>query len=117
MTNDGATISTQKLHGLLSSDFVSPFHPFKEYFNNVPEWAGHDHIQRLSEQVQTSDQDYWEFCLKQSLVGFVASGLAEKRVNHVVLILQGTPGLGTLTAIHGPVPDPAQDYVDSGNVQ
>src|SRR5690625_261637 len=116
MTNDGATISTQKLHGLLSSDFVSPFHPFKEYFNNLPEWDGHDHIQRLSEQVQTSDQDYWEFCLKKWLVALVASALDEKVVNHVVLILQGKQGLGKTTVLLGLVPHPLKDYVYSGTL-
>tara|TARA_R100001143_G_scaffold63387_1_gene70095 strand:- start:31445 stop:31642 length:198 start_codon:yes stop_codon:yes gene_type:complete len=65
MENKGAKISVQKLTGLLQSDFVPPFHPFREYFSSLPEWDGADHIAELADQVQTTDQKYWVICLRK----------------------------------------------------
>lgn len=58
MENMGAKITVQKLHGLLQSDFVQRFHPFRDYFQSLPPWDETDYIASLSRQVDTSDQDY-----------------------------------------------------------
>lgn len=65
MENKGAKISLQKLTGLLQSDFVEPFHPFREYFSSLPKWDGSDWIAELAEQVQTADEKYWLHCLRK----------------------------------------------------
>lgn len=65
MENKGAKITVQKLTGLLQSDFVTPFHPFREYFSSLPAWDGNDWIAELAAQVQTTDQTYWLHCLRK----------------------------------------------------
>lgn len=65
MENKGATISVQKLTGLLHSDFVKPYHPFREFFSSLPAWDGTDYIRELANQVQTTDQPYWVTCLRK----------------------------------------------------
>lgn len=42
LLNRGAKVSAQKLFGLLESDFVERFHPFRAYFQSLPRWDGKD---------------------------------------------------------------------------
>lgn len=116
MRNMGAKISAQKLHSLLGSDFVEKYHPFKEYFQGLPQWDGKDWISKLAEKVQTKDQGYWKFCLRKWLVALVASALEDDVVNQTVLILQGGQGIGKSTFLLGLCPDTLSEYVYSGNL-
>ncbi len=116
MENDGAKISVQKLHGILNSDFVSPYDPFALYFEGLPDWDGTDYIGELASQVQTTDQSYWEVGFRKWLVALVASALQDSVVNHCVMILQGGQGIGKTTYLLGLVPYTLRDYVYSGTL-
>ena len=116
MRNRGAKISQQRLQSLLQSDFVEKYHPFHEYFKELPKWDGTDHIRELALQVQTKDQQYWEWCLRKWLVALVATALEKNVVNQTVLILQGKQGCGKSTFLLDLAPEKLNDYVFSGNL-
>ena len=116
MRNRGAKISQRRLQSLLQSDFVEKYHPFHEYFDNLPKWDGTDWIEKLAGQVKTKDQPYWEWCLRKWLVALVASVKEEEVVNQTVLILQGGQGVGKSTFLLGLAPEELTDYVFSGNL-
>lgn len=116
MRNRGAKVSAQKLHSLLGSDFVEKYHPFKEYFHNLPKWDDTDWIGKLAGKVRTKDSSYWTFCLRKWLVALVASALEDDVVNQTVLILQGGQGIGKSTFLLGLCPEALSEYFYSGNL-
>lgn len=40
MQNKGSKITEKKLHGILQSNFVKKFHPFRHYLENLSKWDG-----------------------------------------------------------------------------
>jgi len=118
MRRQGGTISQRRLQSLLQSDFVDKYHPFRAYFNGLPDWDRTDWIEELAGQVQTTDQDFWQKCLKKWLVAMVASSIDEDEsvVNQTVLILQGKQGVGKSTFLNNLVPPALDDYVYSGTI-
>jgi len=116
MRNRGAKISQRRLQSLLESDFVEKYHPFHQYFDQLPEWDGTDWIAKLSKQVRTKDQSYWEWTLRKWLVALVASVMEKAVVNQTVLILQGGQGVGKSTFLLGLAPKKLNKYVFSGTL-
>lgn len=116
--NQGGKITAQGLKQLLTSDYVEPFHPFKSYFEGLPEWKkeDEDHLQVLAEIIQTTDQSYWNWSLKKWLVGVVATALEPQKTNHQVLILNGPQGLGKSTFLEYLLPSKLEGYLFSGQI-
>lgn len=42
LSNRGAKAPVQKIFGLLESNFVPRYHPFRSYFDSLPAWDGKD---------------------------------------------------------------------------
>ena len=116
LVNKGAKAPVQKIYGLLESDFVPRYHPFRSYFQSLSSWDGKDWIQKLANLVVTEDKAYWELCLRRWLVAMVASAIKDHIVNQTVLIFKGGQGLGKSTFIQGLVPNQLRDYFYSGNL-
>lgn len=105
------------LRSVIHSDFSPEYHPFHDYFDNLPEWDGvSDPIASLAATVDTTHPDFWAKCLKKWLVAVVACAINERETNHSVLLLSGAQGLGKTTWLRNLVPPALRDYMYSGNL-
>ena len=73
-----------KLKSLLKSDFVEDFNPFEDYFNNLPEWDGKDHIKHLASFIKTDNHDFFCDMLEKALVRNIACALIPDYYNRIV---------------------------------
>jgi predicted P-loop ATPase len=118
LKNNGISTSVQGLKSLLLSDYVPKFDPFKEYFQNVPQWDGHtDYILKLSKMVKTTDDELFQWAFKKWMVAFVACAIEEESTNHSVLILTGKQGSGKTTWLTNLVPSQLKEYCYSGKIK
>lgn len=108
--------SANGLRGILLSDFVPVYNPFRHYFNNLPAWDGTDYIQQLAETVQTTDDPLWQMCFRKWIVALVAGLLIDKVVNHTVIVFSGKQGVGKTTWILNLVPPQLKEYSFSGTI-
>ncbi|MDF9830845.1 VapE domain-containing protein [Parabacteroides sp. PF5-6] len=100
---------------LLSSNFVKPYHPFEDYFYNLPPWDGQtDYIRQVADTVETTQPELWHDCFRRWIVAMVASALVAEVVNHTVLVLCGAQGLGKTTWCINLIPPELRSYVHSG---
>lgn len=78
---------------ILNSEFASNFHPFHSYFGELDVWDGTtDYIGRLADTVHTTNQPLFREYFRKWFVGFVASLVDPRIINHVVLVLIGGQG-------------------------
>lgn len=118
--------SKTKIKGLSLVDFTSALksdvsvlkNPFKEYFNELPQWDGKtDYIRMLANTVKTNNKVYWNKYFKKWLVGVVASLLDDDVVNHLVLILIGKQGVGKTTWLNNLLPKELGKHIHIGKVR
>ena len=96
--NAGQIIPLNTLHALLYSDYVPAFNPFRTYFKKLTKWDGvTDYIGQLAKTVKTSDDAYWETCLRKWFVAFAISLIVEEVINHTVVVFIGAQGVGKTT--------------------
>ena len=68
---------------LIDSRYAQNFNPFEAYFYGLKPYDGQtDYIALLAATVKTTNQPFWEDCLKRWLVGMVACALDDKIENH-----------------------------------
>ena len=80
--------SQANLSALLRSDFVPIFNPFKEYFENLPEWQKDtDYIETLANYVTASDQKRFNYHFKKMLVRVIACALINDVFNKQAFVL------------------------------
>lgn len=85
----GFKFPLDRLKSLLKSDFVPKYDPFKDHFENLPEWdKSVDHIDKLAGYVKTNDQDFFKTQFKKMLVRSVKCGLYGIE-NRFVFVLVG----------------------------
>ncbi len=105
------------LRNLLHSDFCEMYDPFKDYFENLPEYTGDkDYIEELALTITTTKQDLWKECFKKWFVAMVACVLDEKQINQTVIVFSGKQGLGKTTWIEKLMPRELKQYIFSGTV-
>lgn len=118
LKNNGISTSVQGLKSLLLSDYVPKFDPFKDYFQNLPQWDGKtDYILNLAKMVKTSDDELFYWAFKKWIVAFVACAIEEESTNHSVLILTGKQGSGKTTWLTNLVPPQLKEYCYSGKIK
>jgi hypothetical protein len=76
------------LKSLLNSDFVKEYDPIDNYFNNLAEWDGLDHIEALANHIHIKRQSFFNTMLKKHLVRAVKCGLG-KGVNRYLFTIVG----------------------------
>lgn len=109
--------SVSELKAIINSDFVPIFNPFKNYFENLPQWDGQtDYIAQLAATVSTTNDQLWEKCLRKWLVAMVGSSIQEDIINHTVVVFSGAQGIGKSTWILNLVPTELKNYVFSGTI-
>ena len=103
---------------IFNSDMLEQYNPFEEYFKTLPKWDGtkESEIEKLSNTVKTTNQDFFKLCLTRWLLGLVSCALNEKDINHQMIVYSGKQGLGKSTWIRNLVPDQLLDYYYSGAI-
>lgn len=121
INKQGRTMRFADLRLVIASEYVPVFHPFRAYFENLPEWheGDTDHIRRLAETVTLADpapeaaQVFFR-CLRKWLVAMVAGFLTD-RVNHEILVLIGRQGIFKTTWFHYLLPPELRAYYVAKN--
>lgn len=75
----------------VESDLVTEYHPFKLYFDSLPEWDGVDRVTPLAKRV--SSDKTWVICFHRWMLGLTAQWLGynkENRANSLAPILVST---------------------------
>ena len=109
--NAGQIIPLNTLHALLHCDYVPAFNPFRAYFKKLTKWDGvTDYIGQLAKTVQTSDDAYWETCLRKWFVAFAISLIVEEVINHAVIVFIGAQGVGKTTWMKRLLPKALKNY-------
>lgn len=116
MQSQNLCINQGMLTQLLNSDSTPIYNPLLDYFNNLPQYDGHDYIEELSGLIKTSDNDYWKWCFKKWIVALVASIIDDKIINHAVLIFQGGQGIGKTTWLENLIPESMKNYLYTGTI-
>ena len=104
----------ETLKGIIFSDQWPSFDPYLEYLKDLPKWDGHDYIRDLAATVVTDNDNYWHWCLKKWIVGFVGCLADEETVNQIAIILCGRQGVGKSTWFRNILPPELRKYYDTG---
>lgn len=104
-------VPVNKIEYILNSDFVEKFNPFEEYFNNLPEWDGHDYVLEFMSLIKVPDDqlELWDFYFRKWIRGVVACALG-RGINHSCLVLAGPQGIGKTSIIGKLVPEELKKY-------
>lgn len=104
-------ISLPNIETILKSKFVPDFHPFKQYFNNLPKWDGQNHIRNFIDIICVADRDkkMWSKYFTKWIVGVVACAL-ERGLNHSCIVFVGAQGIGKTTIIGRLIPEQLKPY-------
>ena len=106
--------SKENLKSIIYSNQWVLFDPYKEFLKGLPLWDGNDHIKTLADTVSTDNDQFWSWCLKKWLVGFVGSLDDEKTVNQLAIIFCGKQGIGKSSWFKNILPPELQNYYSSG---
>lgn len=105
--------SPNKIHSLLgTTKFAREFDPFKEYFENLPEWDGKPHICELLKYVKLTNENErprFERMFSKWLVRAIRCALTGK-MNKQVLMFLGSQNLGKTAFFRYLVPNVLGDY-------
>lgn len=110
LARHGSECSSDQLFSILNSDFSTSYNPLKEYFGNLPAWDGKDHIALFANRVQTTQQIYWELCLRKWLCAMVAAVIFPDVQNHTVITLHGKQSIGKTSFARSILPPVLKDY-------
>lgn len=84
-------IPFNSLMAILKSDFVTPYNPLKNYFENLPKWDGKtDYIKQFSEYVildENEDQEQFEYHFKKWCVRAVKCATIDNYFNKQAFVL------------------------------
>lgn len=111
-----AVVRERFLPMILESDFVPRYHPFEEYFDQLPPWDGHDYIGELASRVhcmptEEADDDFsFEEALRHWLVAMVVALFEPEKVNEEILVLVGSQGIYKTTWLSMLLPPELRSY-------
>jgi len=104
--------SISGIRSLVESSSTPRFNPFVSYFNNLPEWDGHNHILDYINLITVIDEQkhLWPKFFLKWFVAMIACALRDDIANHQCIVLVGEQGVGKTTIIKKLVPEELQDY-------
>ena len=107
-------VNVQDIYRIIESDFVTEFHPFREYLEGLTNCEGSDYIRELAETVRVKggerEQELFYLYLKKWLVAMVAGWVDESVVNNVILVLIGEQGSYKTTWFNYLLPPELKQY-------
>lgn len=108
----GYNYGVTKIIQLLKSSFVADFDPIKDYFDNLPEWDGQEHIYELSKYIvvkPVNDHERFFRMFTKWLVRLIRHGLGGG-VNKESIIFTGAQDKGKTSFFHFLLPKQLQEY-------
>lgn len=90
LAQSGIDISMAKLEILLRSHLIEQYNPISEYFKNLPEWDGNDHIAILCTYIKTADDKAFHYHFEKWLTRTVLCALEKEKVNKQCFVLCNT---------------------------
>ena len=107
-------VRLQDLYHVIESDFVTEYHPFRFYLENLKPWDGGNHILAMSVSVRVKggvdeQMRFYEY-LRKWLVAMVAGWLDDEVVNHVILTFIGKQGIYKTTWFNYILPPELRNY-------
>jgi predicted P-loop ATPase len=103
-------ISKDELKGLLNSDFVPAYNPFRSYFESLTYDDTRNYIQEVAATVKTTNDTLWAMYLERWLIGVVACAVDNNAINEHVLVIKGKQGMNKTTFIRNLVPQALASY-------
>jgi len=117
MSEAGITYPFNNLKSVIDSDYATSYDPINHYFSTLPRWDGTtDHIGKLAETIQTTDQPYWQEVLRRWMVGLVACATGTQNINQQAILLHGKQGKGKSTWIRSLLPPELREYYRNGMI-
>lgn len=110
---------TEKISKLLNlRDYLLEYHPFKDYFNNLPKWDGSDHIGDVISLItpQRGQEEKLQVLFTKWIVAVVASSIEEKE-NHSCFVFAGPQGIGKTSFFRNLVPPELKDYYKEDQIK
>ena len=90
LIQSGINITLNKLEILLKSHLVEKYNPIQNYFKNLPKWNGENHIQKLANHINTTDNQSFENNFEKWLTRAVLCSLKKGYVNKQCFVLFNT---------------------------
>lgn len=113
----GISCHLSTVKSLIDSRYAQDFNPFEEYFYGLKKHDGKtDYIAQLAATVKTTNQPFWEDCLKRWLVGMVACALDDNAENQLAIIMKGEQGKGKSSWIRHLLPPELSKYYRNGMI-
>lgn len=90
LTQSGIDIPINKLEILVRSHLISQYNPISEYFENLEDWDGDDHIKNLCSYVKTNDDNAFLYHMEKWFTRAVLCALEKEKINKHCLVLANT---------------------------
>ena len=90
ITQSGIDIPINKLEILVCSHIISQYNPISEYFENLEDWDGEDHIKNLCSYVKTNDDNAFLYHMEKWFTRAVLCALEKEKINKHCLVLANT---------------------------
>ena len=90
LTQSGIDIPINKLEILVRSHLISQYNPISEYFENLEDWDGEDHIKNLCSYVKTNDENAFLYHMEKWFTRAVLCALEKEKINKHCLVLANT---------------------------
>lgn len=113
LLTSGYRISFSTLCALLNSNFIRPFHPFKDYFESLSPWTNTspDSIEQLSNHVKAVNQAQFNLHFKKMLVRTIACAIDDSYFNkHAFILVGGKQNTGKSTFCRYLCPSDLKNY-------
>ena len=101
------------LKNYLSSTLIKRFDPFRQYFENLPQWkeSDPDYIANLGRYVQVKDRFFFDAQFKKMLVRMLACGIGELPFNKQCIVFVGKQNDGKTSFIRFLCPTLLKKYI------
>ena len=86
--SEGIKIGKDTISNLMGSDFVRRYHPFREYFEHLPQWDGVDHFYDLVKFIDVEDPVFFRTMLEKMFVRTIKCALEDNFYNRTAFVLQ-----------------------------
>ena len=90
LTQSGIDIPINKLEILVRSHLIRQYNPISEYFENLEDWDGEDHIKNLCSYVKTNDDNAFLYHMEKWFTRAVLCALEKEKINKHCLVLANT---------------------------
>ena len=113
----GKRIQKSDLSMVLQSGYSMTYNPIQEYFNNLPEWDGIDHISEVANRVHTDAQDLHNWLFRKWMVWTVAGWIDPNVSNQLAYILVGKQNSFKTSFLRHLLPPEFRDLIGTLNLR